>query len=135
MFASSRRASEYPGLYLQGVLEVSLGGSRITLALSDKSEIEEAGGVVWIESKPLRKYFFASSKRPKISIGEAKKGIGASRSLNFEQRVELLDCFLGLSGHEVAFTERRKQIRTTRSDLEIRIREVGSHPRSSFATS
>src|SRR5271170_3620392 len=102
----------------KGLLIHRFGGRGISLALSDITQIEEAGTVVRVQLQSLLKILLRLIKAPQMTVGKSQKGIRTCRRFDLDQLLECLDSFVDLAGHEIALAESGKEIRLPRSDCK-----------------
>ena len=103
---------------LQRLLKELFGGRLISLPPFDVAHVEQAGSVVGIELQTLLKIFSGLIEASQMAVRESQKSVGSRRGIELDQDFELVDRFLRLAGHEIAFAQRGVKIGAFGSDFQ-----------------
>src|SRR6266436_2117511 len=108
---------------LERLLEITFCGGVVSLPFSDKSHVEKTRAVARVQLQSFLKILLCFIESAEMAIGKSHECIGARRRIERDERLELVDRFFCLPGHEIAFAEGGVEVGALGSDLHARSEE------------
>src|SRR6266478_897262 len=105
------------GIGAKSFLKVVFRPCLIALAAFDEAQIEKTRRVVGIEFEAFRKIFASFIEPSEMAIGESHERVGTRGWIEIDQKLEFVDGFIRLAGHEIAFAESGTEIGSLGSDF------------------
>src|SRR5215469_136492 len=105
---------------VERLLKERFRSRQISLPLLNVTKIEQARCIMRLKLQTVLEVFACFFEAAEVPVRQSHERIGASGGVEVDQDFELVDGFLRLSGHEVAFTQGSMQIRPFGRDLQPR---------------